>query len=229
MSTENNCSKSKLAIRLVALIVAIGLYLVAFGVNQVKSDDVLDYFTDRTAAVYKSSNPLLSGVNFSFVTTTLFQPLGEKSTIVRTDTSSARMYFSFGELDSTQILIGEENYFNDSLFWASNIFTCDYSFDFFPNDIGGAYVAIGFDTDSAYATKPIGIAQVDRDRYFLHRLFLYYPNRTKHECFSRQINFGLVDSYLFPDSIIETGAKAGVFIAEYFRRTIIIKEIIINH
>jgi hypothetical protein len=108
------------------------------------------------------------------------------------------------------------------------VFDQDYQFSFYPNDTGGKYLAIGFDTDSAGDPRPVGLAIIDRYEYSLHRLYLFYPHQAGYKRLSRTLHFVKHEGYIFPDSILELAARAGIFSTDHYRLETVISNIKIN-
>jgi hypothetical protein len=88
---------------------------------------------------------------------------------------------------------------------------------FFPNDIGGQDLAIGFTPITVDDTLPNGIAVIDREEHDLKYLYLYFPNPDGYKRLTRSFRFEQFSGYTFPDSIWEVGAKQGIFTTDYYR------------
>jgi len=108
-----------------------------------------------------------------------------------------------------------------------NVFAQASEFCFYPNDTGGVELALGFDHDVSLSQLPVGLAVIDRDRYLLRWLYLYYPEHLDYKRFSRSYRLTLQDGYVFPDSIWEVGARPGIFSPEYYRLETVITGITI--
>jgi hypothetical protein len=186
--------------KIVAFIAAAGLamlFLPALTIGDTESDDpVLNFYIDRARATAESRNPIERGTVFSFGST---------------------YYYSFGERDSltTDTSVSSREYEVDIFY--PNVFDHDYIYNFYPNDTGGADLAIGFDTDSMVQDEPVGIAIIDRSRYFLKWLYLYYSDRKGYKRYSHSLRFSEQDGFVFPDSIWSVAAKVGLFSTDYYR------------
>ncbi|MFQ5454036.1 MAG: hypothetical protein ACE5D6_07600, partial [Candidatus Zixiibacteriota bacterium] len=90
---------------------------------------------------------------------------------------------------------------------------------------GGVELSIGFDTFLSDNNSPTGIAVIDRERYFVRRLHLFYPNNKKYKRFSRSFHFIEYEGYIFPDTIIEIKGELGVFSTEFYRIETSVSEI----
>jgi len=182
-----------------------------------ETDPILSYYCDRAAQAFSGQNPLESGVSFSFRSTSYYMNVGEHGEITRVDSGITVFYYSYGQLDSSDIILKPKHAQKPVDLSYPDVFSKDYDFYFYPNDTGGPQLAIGFDTFSSDDTLPVGVAVIDRDRFFLRWLHLHYPNRTYHKRFSRSFRFAEHEGYVFADSVWQVSAKRGVFTAEFFR------------
>ena len=181
------------------------------------ADPVLQFYCERAAAVTAARDPVERGLSYSFTARTYYKEVGKRGQIEKTDSTVADYYFSFGSLDSQRTRIAASTWTNDVCFLVPNVFREDYHFNFFPHDTGGSYLAIGFDTDSAGDPRPVGLALIDRERYSLCRLYVFYSNKPGYKRFSRSYRLVEVEGYILPDSIWEVGARQGVFSTDDYR------------
>ncbi len=194
----------------------------------VTADPILSFYCERAGAVFDSRNPIERGADFSFQARTYFMNIGDHGEITRTDSSITDYFYSFGQLDSTRVVVAPQRSHSPVSFDVVNVFTMDYEFYFFPNDTGGTDMAIGFDSFLEETEDPVGLAVIDRSEYFLRWLHLHYPNREHYKRYSRSYRFVERDEYIFADSIWEVSAKRGVFSTEFWRIETGITDITIN-
>jgi hypothetical protein len=189
------------------------------------SDPVLRFYCEKARSTCSDRNPIEQGLSFSFTTATYIKKLDRRGEVTAVDTATADLFFSNGKLDSQRTAGLSTGAFSPPEFAYPNVFASDYRFNLFPNDTGGAYLAIGFDSDSADDPRPVGLAIINRYDYSLHRLYLFYPHREGFKRFSRILHFIERDGYVFPDSISEVAVKAGIFSSDHYRREIVISNI----
>lgn len=207
--------------KIVAFIAAAGLamlFLPALTIGDMESDDpVLNFYIDRARATAESRNPIERGTVFSFDAVTYYKRIGRGGKVDLVDSTRSTYYYSFGERDSltTDTSVSSREYEVDIFY--PNVFDHDYIYNFYPNDTGGADLAIGFDTDSMVQDEPVGIAIIDRSRYFLKWLYLYYSDRKGYKRYSHSLRFSEQDGFVFPDSIWSVAAKVGLFSTDYYR------------
>jgi hypothetical protein len=207
--------------RIVAFVAVAGLaalFLPALSVGDAESDDpVLDFYCNRARVTAGNLNPIERGTAFSFDAVTYYKRIGRRGKVDLVDSTRSTYYYSFGKLDSltTDTSASSRDYEVDLSY--PNVFDGDYIFSFYPNDTGGADLAIGFDTDTAVAGEPVGIAIIDRSRFFLKWLYLHYPDRKGYKRYSHSLRFTERDGLVFPDSIWTVAAKAGLFSSEFYR------------
>jgi len=152
--------------KIVAFIAAAGLamlFLPALTIGDTESDDpVLNFYIDRARATAESRNPIERGTVFSFDAVTYYKRIGRGGKVDLVDSTWSTYYYSFGERDSltTDTSVSSREYEVDIFY--PNVFDHDYIYNFYPNDTGGADLAIGFDTDSMVQDEPVGIAIIDR-------------------------------------------------------------------
>ena len=182
-----------------------------------ESDPILSFYCRRAAESFSSRSPLESGANFSFRARTYYMSISDDGEVLRRDSGVVDYFYSFGELDSSEVVLAPERSQDPNDFGFANVFSDDYEFYFFPNDTGGTGIAIGFDTYTEQDSLPVGLAVIDRSRYFLRWLHLHYPDRKRQKRYSRSFRFVEHDGYVFVDSAWRVSAKVGVFTTEFFR------------
>jgi hypothetical protein len=200
-------------------------YVSALAERDSTSDPVLRFYCEKARTTCADRNPIEQGLFFSFTTTTYIKKLDRRGEVTGIDTATADLFFSHGNLDSQKTAALPTGAFSPPEFAYPNVFTSDYQFNLFPNDTGGAYLAIGFDSDSADDPRPVGLAIIDRYDYSLHRLYLFYPHQENFKRFSRIFHFIEHDEYIFPDSISEVAVKMGIFSSDHYQREIVISNI----
>jgi len=182
----------------------------------VDTDPVIQYYWDKVRDVYVSQDPVSAGIRYRLVATTYFKHIDSKGRVEKIDSATVEYFCREGQVDSQKTVSGDDSRFRNLDITITDIFGLDYQPFSFPNDTGGAVLAIGLDTDSLSA-NPDGLIMVDRYRYVPVWLYLYYPEKRGYRRFSRSFRFTEVDSYVFPDSIWEVGARQGVFSLEHYR------------
>jgi len=197
------------------LFMILGLLLSAMA--QDETDPILSFYCRRAQETFGTRDPLERGLSFSYRARTYYMNIGNRGEVTRLDSGIVDYYYSFGELDSSEVVVKPERSQKPVDLWFHNIFADNYEFSFFPNDTGGVDLAIGFDTYNAKDTLPVGLVVIDRDRFFLKQLYLHYPNKTYYKRFSRSFRLVEHQGYIFADSMWQVSAKQGVFIMEHFR------------
>jgi len=181
------------------------------------NDPVLKFYCTQSAAANERADPLQRDLSFALTATTHYKRIASDGHVIRVDTAVVQYFFSGGGLDS-QTVRSQPSEKARPLPWSvPDFFSDHYLHTFYPNDTGGAELAIGFDTPTAEDTLPVGLAIIDRDNYLLRRLYLYYAHRPGYRRFSLGYRFREHDGYLFPDSVWEVGAKEGIFSTEDYR------------
>lgn len=190
---------------------------ITFSADESTYDPVLEYYTQRSAAVFKSTSPILTGTSFSFIGTTYYKSIGRKGAVEKLDSASIKYFYNYGQLDSSQVIYKTADKFDNLDFTVPNIFELDYDRYFFPNDTGGAQLAIGFDADTSVHDVPVGLSLIDRKTHQLRWLYLFYPDREKYKRYSRSFRFIEHEGRVFPDSIWEVGDRLGIFSTDSYR------------
>ncbi len=186
-------------------------------VAQEETDEILVHYKSRASEVFNGRNPLLSGLKFSFEATTYYKLFDEEKNTFIIDSIIADYYYSFEKIDSINVIASSKDDPDTLDLKYPNIFIGDYLYNFYPNDTGGKDLSIGFDSKDVNPNIPIGLAIVDRDYYFLKRLYMYYMNEQKVERASKSFRFVEIDGFIFSDSVWELKSKSGIFTTEYFR------------
>jgi hypothetical protein len=211
----SNKNLATLCTALVALTLSL---TVAVPPAQAQEDRILTFYTSSSAKVMSAVDSLLASSRYSFDVFCRHEQL-ERGKVVQSDTLIARYYFTGFQLDSQIVDIKTANRFDDLDFFAPNVMDMDYAFSFFPNDTGGVDLAIGFDTDSLNDPRPVGLAIINRDFHYPHRLHLSYPSESTRENFSQTFSFTLqAGSFVFPDTITDHVSEIGVLFPEHHRR-----------
>ncbi|MBU8934319.1 MAG: hypothetical protein KOO62_09960 [candidate division Zixibacteria bacterium] len=200
---------------------------VLFGQEE-QADPVLDFYCSRAKAVYPTLNPSDNGAAISFVARSYLTELKRGGREILTDSSIVQYYFSFGQLDSQQVIISTTDELLEIDFSYPNLFDRDYDFYFYPNDAGGDAIAIGVDSYTTSGLSPVGMAVIDRTHYYLLRLYLYFPGPDKYERYSKEMSFINHEGVVFPDTMRVTFARAGVFSTEHYRRETIVDSLVVT-
>ncbi len=224
MSTE----KSRIRLWATLLVLVAGLPLRS-AVDDQKADPVVQFYCAKARSVCDELRPDEQAFSYSLTATSYRRKLGGKADIIQVDSAVADFYFSSGALDSQKTAVSTSEILAGIDLSYPDVFDQDYQFSFYPNDTGGRYLAIGFDTDSAGDPRPVGLVIIDRYEYSLHRLYLFFPHRDGYKRFSRTLHFVKHDGYVFPDSILDVVARAGIFSTDHYRVETVISNIEINH
>lgn len=216
-SIENSC-------RLLPLFV-LAILVVGADTSPAQDDPILEHYSSRAASIFDTRNPWSTGAVFSFEARTLRKDYADESYIV-TDSVISRHWYSFGQLDSQMVVRASDDGLLDRVdFTYPNVFEGEYQFHFFPNDTGGEDLSLGFDVVAEGVTAPAGLAVIDRDYYFLRRLYLYYPDREDYRKYSRSFRFIEEKGMVVPDSIWVVASRFGLISDEYFRLEVDIYDI----
>lgn len=200
------------------ILAVLSIATAAFGVMQAdETDPVLSYYCERARQAYESVDPIESGLNFSFRAKTYYMDIGEHGEVIRLDSGITDYYYSFGQLDSSEVILKPEQSHRAVELLPTNVFADNYEFFFYPNDTGGVDLAIGFDTHDSLDTLPVGLTVIDRDKFVLRWLYLHFPQKKYYKRFSQSFRFVDQEGYIFPDSAWQVSARRGVFTDEFFR------------
>ncbi|KAA3634286.1 MAG: hypothetical protein DWP97_07365 [Calditrichaeota bacterium] len=203
--------------RIKVIWVVLVFVILSVALGYAESDEVIDFYTTRAEQVYQSRSPFESGIQFSFKAHTYFKIFNGDQNAIVTDSAETVYYFNYGEIDSTKVVYSFKREEQAIEFSYPNIFTDDYVYNFYPHDTGGGDLSIGFDSKDFEIGVPIGIAVIDRDRYFLKWLYMHFLFDKRADRFSRSYRFTEVEGFVFPDSIWESRARKTFFASEYYR------------
>lgn len=183
----------------------------------ITNDPILSYYWQRADATFANGNPDQRGISYSFIATSYYKEIRDQGTVAWMDSVRTAYYYSFGNLDSSRVRHAPARKIRDVRLDYVNVFHDQYYLNDFPNDTGGASIAIGFDSDSTQPKIPTGIALIDRKSYFPRWLYLHYPAEPGFRRFTRSFRFAVQDGFIFPDSIWEVGAVDGFFFPTNYR------------
>jgi len=192
--------------------------------GQEGTDPVLEFYVRRASEVMSQSDSLLDSAEYEFTLRRNHYQFSSSEGYTLTDSSSHRMHFTGRHLDSARSLFDDDGSPPDWQDAIDNVFNQDYHFNFFPNDTGGIYLSIGFDTDSTSDPRPIGLAVIDRDAYYLHWLYLSYSSRPGHDRLSRRYHLVNYEGIVIADSVVEIGSRKGIFFGEPYRQESLISD-----
>ncbi len=180
-------------------------------------DPVLEYYWNNAAEVARAINPSLTGISYVLTARTFCHRIGPGGRIASTDTVLCDYFYTGDNLDSLHAGEGEDNCAEKVDLSFPYIFDNVYDLNLFPNDTGGVGLAIGLTSDSSATVQPDGLVVLDRNKYAMRNLYLYYPDKEGYKRFTRSFRFVEHEGYLFPDSVWEVGTKLGVFSSENYR------------
>ena len=203
--------------RLIAFGLTLVVALAATPAATEEDDPVLLYYWRKAREAASRYDPDTIGLSYRFTARSYRYAVVGDGRVSRTDSVIQHYFVSDGALDSVNTVVGEADRFGNLEFGCPPVFESDYHLNLFPNDTGGARLAIGLMSDSTLKTQPDGLAVIDRQQYFLHSLYMYYPAKEGYRRFTRSFRFVLADDYLFPDSVWEVATKLGVFFSESYR------------
>lgn len=206
------------------------LYSAAQDENAVPVNDrILQFYWDRANASVTSRDPIQRGLDYAFTATTYYKKIGKLGKVESTDSLATRYFYSFGNLDSTRVLLEPKDDLPAIDFDFPNVFERPYYLNDFPNDTGGQTLAIGFDSDTEQRSMPTGLAMLDRNLYYPHWLYLYYPEKDGYRRYSRSFRFTTHEGFLFPDSIWEVATRNQFLFRTTYRLETRIDSLTINH
>lgn len=189
----------------------------AIASSEGEPDPVLQYYWRGAVKVARESDPARSEISYAFSAKSYYHSLTSGGMVVRTDSIVADYFFTGGILDSQQTTLGEMSRFRNLDLAFPDIFDRYNCLNLFPNDTGGAELAIGMLADSTAVGQPDGLVIIDRNSYYPRRLYLWYPGQENIARLTRSFRFVLVDGFIFPDSIWEVGTRLGIFSKESYR------------
>jgi hypothetical protein len=201
----------------VRLLLALGVIAaLAFGLA-VADDSVVQFYWGRARATYPTRDPLLSGAKFSYRARTYYKEMQRESFGKPKDSSIVDYYYSFGNLDSQKVIAGKLSDMPEVDLSSPNPFDTTYVLNSFPNDTGGALYYVGFDNDTSASERPVGLAVIDRNLYYLRWLYLYYPHKSGYQRFTRSFRFTVSEGLVFPDSVWEVVSQNRLFFPVVYR------------
>lgn len=202
--------------------------LLAAGVTAGMDAEVLRYYWTRAHATLKSRDPMATGAKFSFVARTFQKKIGKLGEITSVDSATVRYFYSFGVLDSSRTLQGDPKSLRRVELIFPNIFDSTYLINDFPNDVGDSLLAIGFDTDSATDSVPVGLALIDRRTYSPKWAYLYYPDSSGFRRITRSFRLAEQQGLVFPDSVWVVAIKDEFLFSTTYRLETGIREFTVS-
>jgi hypothetical protein len=182
-----------------------------------ETDPIMTYYWDHARSAEAQFDPNVPGVSYSYRAKTYRRGVASDGVIRKTDSLDQVYFYRDGELDSVHHVRGKVGRFKHLDLTFPNVFENRYLLNFYPNDEGGRKLAIGMISDSTLAKQPDGLVLIDRNRYFLWSLYLYYPEKSGYQRYSRSFRFTLVDELVFPDSVWEVATRLGIFYTDNYR------------
>ena len=201
--------------------------LAATAISDSAVDPVVEYHCRRAASIFNAHDPNQRGAAFALDFRSYLRRLDDHGNQIHTDSAEGRWYFGFGQLDSQTVKYATDKRLRQPINYPPNVFEHQYEFFCFPNDTGGAQLAVGFDSDSLDLTSPVGLALIDRESHKLGQLYLYYPKKDGYRKYSEFYRMTTVEGLVFPDSTVVAWAKPGIIAFEYYRRETIISKVTI--
>lgn len=200
------------------ILVVSSLILPLFSTSHTQElDPILNYYVSNADTAFAKSDTAQNASKYSFLAFTYYKAIGRGGVVTRLD-SAVNRYFCTGEtVDSIQLLTETKKRLPRPVLYYPNVFVASYEHKFFPNDIGSQDLAINFENISELDSLPSGIAVIDRKKFTLRNIYLYYPRQKGYKRLTRSFRFDDTGGFVFPDSIWEVGAKQGVFSTEYYR------------
>ena len=214
-------STRKKTVGILFVFIVVGLAVVS-AAQENETDPVLEFYRERAAGQIESRNPDRAGLEYALTVRAQLTELERGGDFVLKDSARFTNHYNFGIMDSQTVVFSTNDDLLDIDLSYPNVFEADYFFNFYPNDTGGAALAIGFESDTVKDLSPVGLAVIDRNRYSLKRLYLHYPDTEKYERYSRVVSMQERRGFLFPDTVEVTYARAGIFSVDHFRITSVI-------
>ncbi|MBK7143527.1 MAG: hypothetical protein IPH75_15795 [bacterium] len=183
----------------------------------ISNDPILNYYWKRADATLTTADPNQRGISYSFLATSYYKEIRDEGAVAWVDSVKTAYFYSFGKLDSSVVRRSPSRKIRDVRLDYVNVFHDRYYLNDFPNDTGGASLAIGFDTDTTQPKLPTGIALIDRTSYFPRWLYLHYAAEPGYRRFTRSFRFTVQDGMVFPDSIWEVATQDGLFYSTSYR------------
>lgn len=181
-----------------------------------ESDEIMQYYWGKAKAEFQSNALSESSGKYQVFATTHYKHVDSDGIVTKIDSASVKYLMTGNKIDTFTVITGDNKRFFDLTFTINDFFdTAYYQFPY-PNDTGGIDLAIGFDSDST-VDLPDGFLIIDRNKYKLKWLYLYYTDKENYRRFSRSFRFAEFDSFIYPDSIWEVGTREGFLALENFR------------
>ncbi len=181
-----------------------------------EADPVVEYYWEKARTTFEANNPATANLQYTLTARTYYKHISRRGKMVKIDSAVVDYYCTGNEVDSLKMVSGDNSRFPNLDLTFTNILNMAYRHYTFPNDTGGIDLALGFDADSG-SNNPDGLIIIDRNRYLLRWLYLYYPAKPGYRRFTRSFRFTQVDSYVFPDSIWEVATRPGIFTDDSYR------------
>jgi hypothetical protein len=216
-------SRQNLCLSTILVCLCLSITLLA----QSASDKILKFYWDQARSATASRLPDNAGLSYSLLAHTVYREFGEKGFITHRDSVTTRYFFAFGKLDSAKTIRKSSGTIPNVDLTYPDVFENQYQINLFPNDTGGATIALGFDIDSSQVDWPVGLTLLDRARYFPRWLYLFYPVKEGYRRFSRSLRLVEKDNFIFPDSIWEVATVDRLFSNTAYRLDTGIREITI--
>lgn len=201
----------------VFVIIGLLMHMEPSSSQQSRDESILTYFWNRARAVLSAGDPIEHGARFSCEVTAYYKRIGKLGAVTLEDSLKEIRHYSYGNLDSTTVLVPAENSSLKVDLTVPRVFDSTYVLNFFPNDTGGPEIALGFDADTSHLDMPVGLAILDRQLYYPKWLYLSYHRMSGYRYLTRSYRFTQVDGFIFPDSVWEVGVIDGLFSTRKYR------------
>jgi len=195
-------------------------FLIAAEANT-QDEPIIDFYLSQLDSTFQSEYIFVSDANFSVEVQSIMIKTDYRGEIDKVDTAIYKVYYS-GEIDSVSIIdsaltldenILPEKFFFNPPWYEENIFF------FYPNDTGGAILAIGFRPDSAFSdTVVTGFLNMDRYDYKLKSIFMHDPDPEEYDNISHVFYFGPRDDYQIILSYEIQGLKQALLGKLFFKQ-----------
>jgi hypothetical protein len=187
---------------------------VVFG--QSGGNPALEYYRSGAEKVMQEQCPLWQSESFSCKAVSRYYRYEDKK-MSFVDSSIAHYFFTGSVLDSVRPIVSSGKKSLRFSFDCPNLFSSQYLFNFYPNDTGGAQIALGVDSPQEADSLPVGVAIINRTTMRPITLFLYYPIKEDYRRYSRTLNFTDTTGPIFPNRIVEIGVRDGLLSTETYR------------
>ena len=119
-------SKNKLKLLSFLIILGVVVYVTA-------ADDILNFYVGKAKSSFETRNPIENGAKYSYRVKSYFKKVIKDGQTKLVDSVETDFYYSFGELDSTRVIVKPKSYSDQVNLNFKNIFEQDYYFYFYPN------------------------------------------------------------------------------------------------